>query len=179
MPYFGQGCGDLLRRHFSDSFPVQSPEPLMLRRLVIGFGCLVCSVSSFCPADEPLAAVNGNSSIRGLASSSEIVITTTDRLAAAIHSLTWSEKESIDSHRWRLNRLIQHKQARVGFPTRACGMTVPTEMLCGKTGLERRESRESSESAQRAADVSLSSPVREQLTGPRSRVSVLEIRERE
>jgi len=26
----------------------------------------------------------------------------------------------------------KRKQARVGFPTRAWGMTVPTEMLCGE-----------------------------------------------
>lgn len=41
--------------------------------------------------------VNGNSTIRGLAGSSAIVITTTDRLAGAIHSLTWGGQEFIDS----------------------------------------------------------------------------------
>ncbi len=35
-------------------------------------------------------AADGNAVIRGKAGSSEIVITTTDRLAGAIHSLTWN-----------------------------------------------------------------------------------------
>lgn len=41
--------------------------------------------------------VNGNATIRGQYAGSEIVITTTDRLAGAIHSLTWNGKEFIDS----------------------------------------------------------------------------------
>lgn len=49
-------------------------------------------------ADEPRPAPSGNASIRGKAGSSEIVITTTNRLAGAIHSLTWGGKEFIDSH---------------------------------------------------------------------------------
>jgi hypothetical protein len=49
-------------------------------------------------ADEPCPAPSGNASIRGKAGSSEIVITTTDRLAGAIHSLTWGGKEFVDSH---------------------------------------------------------------------------------
>src|SRR4051794_2329181 len=49
-------------------------------------------------ADEPRPAPSGNASIRGKAGSSEIVITTTDRLAGAIHSLTWGGKEFVDSH---------------------------------------------------------------------------------
>jgi hypothetical protein len=49
-------------------------------------------------ADEPRPAPSGNASIRGKAGSSEIVITTTDRLAGAIHSLKWDGKEFIDSH---------------------------------------------------------------------------------
>lgn len=40
---------------------------------------------------------SGNASIRARAGSSEIVITTTDRLAGAIHSLTWGGREFIDS----------------------------------------------------------------------------------
>lgn len=42
-------------------------------------------------------AADGNAVIRGKFGSSEIVITTTDRLAGAIHSLTWNGKEFIDS----------------------------------------------------------------------------------
>lgn len=48
-----------------------------------------------CPAAEP---VSGDSKIRAKAGGSEIVITTTSRLAGAIHSLTWNGKEFIDSH---------------------------------------------------------------------------------
>lgn len=44
------------------------------------------------------APVSGNAVIRGKFGSSEIVITTTDRLAGAIHSLQWNGKEFIDSH---------------------------------------------------------------------------------
>src|SRR4051794_24535797 len=46
--------------------------------------------------DEPRPRPSGNASIRGKAGSSEIVITATDRLAGAIHSLTWGGKEFID-----------------------------------------------------------------------------------
>ena len=46
-------------------------------------------------AAEP--AVSGNSTIRAMARNSEIVITTTSRLAGAIHSLTWNGYEFIDS----------------------------------------------------------------------------------
>lgn len=40
---------------------------------------------------------SGNAVIRGRAGDSEIVITTTSRLAGAIHSLTWNGREFIDS----------------------------------------------------------------------------------
>jgi len=49
-------------------------------------------------ADEPPTSPSGNSVIRGKVGSSEIVITTTERLAGAIHSLKWAGKEFIDSH---------------------------------------------------------------------------------
>ncbi|MCA9014110.1 MAG: hypothetical protein KDA77_02150 [Planctomycetaceae bacterium] len=45
-------------------------------------------------ADTP---PDGNATIRRKAGNSEIVITTTNRLAGAIHSLTWNGKEFIDS----------------------------------------------------------------------------------
>jgi hypothetical protein len=67
----------------------------MIRNLVIGATFLAGGVAS---ADEPRPAPSGNASIRGKAGSSEIVITTTDRLAGAIHSLSWGGKEFIDSH---------------------------------------------------------------------------------
>jgi hypothetical protein len=46
-------------------------------------------------SDETDSRLSGNAVIRG---ESGIVITTTDRLAGAIHSLTWNGKEFIDSH---------------------------------------------------------------------------------
>lgn len=46
-------------------------------------------------AAEP--APDGHAVIRGRAGTSDIVITTTNRLAGAIHSLTWNGKEFIDS----------------------------------------------------------------------------------
>jgi len=48
------------------------------------------------PDSVPLSP-NGNAVIQGKAGSSEIVITTTQRLAGAIHSLKWNGKEFIDS----------------------------------------------------------------------------------
>ncbi|MCF7816483.1 MAG: hypothetical protein K9M54_01275 [Kiritimatiellales bacterium] len=63
------------------------------RHLIVGLAVLACCRSL---ADEP--PPSGNGVIRGKAGSSEIVITTTDRLAGAIHSLTWGGKEFIDSH---------------------------------------------------------------------------------
>lgn len=68
----------------------------MLRGLfVFAIGSLVCT---YCPAEETHLEIRGDASIRGLAGSSEIVIKTTDRLAGAIHSLTWGGQEFIDSH---------------------------------------------------------------------------------
>jgi hypothetical protein len=49
------------------------------------------------PKSPDLATVDGDSVIRGQAGKSEIVITTTNRLAGAIHSLTWDGVEFIDS----------------------------------------------------------------------------------
>jgi len=48
-------------------------------------------------AAEP-AVLSGDGVIRAPAGGSEIVITTTNRLAGAIHSLTWNGKEFINSH---------------------------------------------------------------------------------
>ena len=50
-----------------------------------------------CIAASLQAAVSGDSQIRAKAGPSEIVITTTSRLAGAIHSLTWNGREFIDS----------------------------------------------------------------------------------
>ncbi|MCY2967517.1 MAG: hypothetical protein NT069_28450, partial [Planctomycetota bacterium] len=49
-------------------------------------------------AAEPEASRLGDATIRGPFGSSEVVITTTRRLAGAIHSLTWNGREFIDSY---------------------------------------------------------------------------------
>ena len=46
---------------------------------------------------RPPRTVSGDATIRGRAGPSDIVITTTSRLAGAIHSVTWNGKEFIDS----------------------------------------------------------------------------------
>lgn len=56
---------------------------------------LLGTVAGVLAADD--AKVSGNAVFRRQAGPSEIVITTTDRLAGAIHSLTWNGKEFIDS----------------------------------------------------------------------------------
>ena len=48
--------------------------------------------------DPAPAPISGDAVIRRPAGGSEIVITTTSRVAAAIHSLTWNGREFIDSH---------------------------------------------------------------------------------
>lgn len=54
--------------------------------------------ASAASAEMPSApASSGDAVIRGAAGGSEIVITTTSRLAGAIHSLTWGGREFIDS----------------------------------------------------------------------------------
>lgn len=55
---------------------------------------LVCLFPAVARAER---GINGDATIRGPVGNSEIVITTTDRLAGAIHSLTWQGKEFIDS----------------------------------------------------------------------------------
>ena len=56
-----------------------------------------CAILLIVPTMIFAADPDGNATIRGTAGSSEIVITTTARLAGAIHSLTWNGKEFIDS----------------------------------------------------------------------------------
>ena len=57
------------------------------------FTALLLALPATLHAGDP----DGNATIRGAAGSSEIVITTTARLAGAIHSLTWNGREFIDS----------------------------------------------------------------------------------
>lgn len=65
------------------------------------FSSVVCAtiVCGVCiPVVQADETPDGNGVIRRKAGSSEIVITTTKRLAGAIDSLTWNGKEFIDSH---------------------------------------------------------------------------------
>jgi hypothetical protein len=61
-----------------------------------GTGGLVATTKSRSP-DLAVGTTAGNGVIRGSAGNSEIVITTTARVAGAVHSLTWGGKEFIDS----------------------------------------------------------------------------------
>ena len=73
-------------------------ENTLIRRwlsIAAGLGLLCGSVFA---QPTTAAPVNGDAVIRAKAGPSEIVITTTDRLAGAIGSLTWNGKEFIDAH---------------------------------------------------------------------------------
>lgn len=75
-----------------DPFPADGS--LSVQRLTvsrIGWGSPSSSVARIIPP-------SGDATIRGPALGSEIVVTTTSRLAGAIHSLQWKGKEFIDSH---------------------------------------------------------------------------------
>jgi hypothetical protein len=50
-----------------------------------------------CTATAPAAAAPGDAEIRGAFKDSPIVLTTTARLAGAVHSLTWNGREFVDS----------------------------------------------------------------------------------
>jgi hypothetical protein len=58
----------------------------------ITFACVVSTAAA-----APEAPPSGNAIVRARAGPSEIVITTTARVAGAIHSLTWNGKQFIDS----------------------------------------------------------------------------------
>ena len=67
-------------------------------RIILSF--LICACVSASELPQPVfgdTPQNGNAVIRRKAGPSEIVITTTNRLAGAIDSLTWNGKEFIDS----------------------------------------------------------------------------------
>ena len=79
--------------------------PLFLKNSVVPFLVvtvilsLLISANEVFGADPPktLARPSGDAVIRARAGDAEIVITTTSRLAGAIHSLTWNGREFIDS----------------------------------------------------------------------------------
>jgi len=65
---------------------------------------------------EPAAPLSGDAVIRAKAGVSDIVITTTSRLAGAIHSLKWNDMEFIDSldHGRQLQSACSFDMARPG-----------------------------------------------------------------
>jgi hypothetical protein len=84
---------------------VTAAEKLMLREIWKFGAVFAVWVSVFAlplaAADKPStsdSSPDGNATIRAQAGSSEIVITTTARLAGAVHSLQWGGREFIDSH---------------------------------------------------------------------------------
>ena len=73
----------------------------MPRSIVAGIVWLVCwsgFASESQGSDLERLPLSGNAVIRSKVGQSEIVITTTERLAGGVHSLTWGGKEFIDSH---------------------------------------------------------------------------------
>tara|TARA_R110002111_G_scaffold18931_2_gene46219 strand:- start:38509 stop:39444 length:936 start_codon:yes stop_codon:yes gene_type:complete len=64
---------------------------------IIKAALILCCTIAFAQALFADTPPDGNATIRRKAGDSEIVITTTSRLAGAIHSLTWNGKEFIDS----------------------------------------------------------------------------------
>ena len=63
---------------------------------IVAVSLLAVAVAAAGPPPAP--AVSGDAVIRRVAGGSEIVMTTTSRVAGAIHSLTWGGREFIDSH---------------------------------------------------------------------------------
>ncbi len=65
--------------------------------IALGALCVIAGAAvSVAPASDAVPPT-GDAVIRGKAGPSDIVVTTTARLAGAIHSLTWNGKEFIDS----------------------------------------------------------------------------------
>ena len=72
---------------------------MQLPRVLVAVWCLIelCSQLGACDPPQAMEHVSGDAVIRAPFDNSEIVITTTDRLAGAVHSLTWNGKEFINS----------------------------------------------------------------------------------
>src|SRR5579884_1225590 len=71
------------------------PEDMMRRAFLLAVTWALVGAGSLRAADGPV--ITGDAVIRGNVGPSEIVITTTSRVAGAIHSLTWNGKEFLDS----------------------------------------------------------------------------------
>lgn len=77
-----------------------APRPIPSHRIPwpAALACAIVWASAMAAVRAAPPDVSGDASIRAPAGGSEIVITTTSRLAGAIHSLTWNGREFIDSH---------------------------------------------------------------------------------
>lgn len=80
---------------FRSGFRQPLSNGIILSRVALVFAVFVFRLPQVIADEKP---VSGNAVIRRAAGKSEIVITTTDRLAGAIHSLTYDGVEFIDSH---------------------------------------------------------------------------------
>lgn len=72
---------------------LKNMHPRRLSRMLI----VLCGSLAVVLSLHAASASDGNATIRAKAGPSDIVITATNRLAGAIHSLTWNNKEFIDS----------------------------------------------------------------------------------
>jgi hypothetical protein len=113
---------------YPDFMSTRSPEPRQCsirlpRPLWISLWTLSLAGTSFLAVNEldgqpPREPPKGDAVIRAPAGLSEIVITTTSRLAGAIHSLTWNGKEFIDSadHGRQLQSAANYDLGKPFFP---------------------------------------------------------------
>jgi hypothetical protein len=79
------------------SIRVQPSQMRRIRTLILVCYCLILASRLVAAAPDAESRPSGDATIRAPFGSSEIVITTTTRLAGAIHSITWNGQEFIDS----------------------------------------------------------------------------------
>jgi hypothetical protein len=97
--------------------------------LIVLFGTLALVPMTAIHAEVP----SGNATIRGKAGPSEIVLTTTARLAGAIHSLRWNGREFIDS--------FDHGRQLQSASNLDCGTPITNETFNPTEAGSRRDSR--------------------------------------
>lgn len=90
---------NIMHTCFDQSFSMHAPnhKRKLPAPLFFAVSLLLFTLRGACASAAPSTQPTGDTIIRGRAGDSEIVITTTSRLAGAIHSLTWNGKEFIDS----------------------------------------------------------------------------------
>jgi hypothetical protein len=90
---------------------------MITRRSLFQLSCIIPGLLGSVLADDVRPVVSGESVIQGKVGASKIRITTTSRLAGAIHSLTWNGKEFIDSfdHGRQLQSACSFNLGQPGF----------------------------------------------------------------